>query len=60
MVFRQYRNGPPNANNAPFNGIWQATVDPDESYDGQITINITGPQPFVLTNITPFAETEER
>lgn len=60
MVFRQYINGPPLANNTPFSGIWQDTVNADESYDGQLIINITGPQPFILTNILPFVETEER
>src|SRR5215472_1345378 len=60
MVLRQYVNGPPLANNIPFISIWQDTVDDDVDYDGQITLSITGPYPFVLNNITPFTETEER
>jgi len=60
MVFRQYPGGPANPNNVRFHGIWQDTVNADESLDGQLVLNITGPYPFVLNNITPFAETEER
>jgi hypothetical protein len=60
MVVRPYPNGPALANNIPFTGIWQDTVQADESFDGQLTILISGPQPFVLNNAGPFTETEER